>query len=600
MDELGELLVRVSADISDLQKGLATAGQAVTGFSNTTTKTTENLTGNFTNGLRQVSRELNQLAGAFALVGAAGIAPFVAALATSNSTVVSVGDTVTKLASIGQQFGQTIATDILPVLNSWADHLAGVLQWFNALDQPTRAAIEQGIYFAAMMALATAAVLKFISETVRVIDDVEKLTVRFLSMSQAQLAVVGTALIWVAVIGLIIAAMIKWKPVADTVMTTLQVGFQSVLIIINEVALGIGIMASVVVGGLQNIIDVLAKIPGPQQKWVQQAQAGIDGLKANIDDLNNKSLQNIIDLSQKITQEVKTGTGTWAQGFDNAKQHVIEFFNAYKNGNASSVQDTQKSQSVLVSMSNQLKELNTENSNQAFLTEKNNLNQGIALAKLYQDTWTKAHETVTQFAISSASTIENGLGTAIGNIVTGTETAAQAFADLGKQMIQMVINYFLQRAVSMALDAVFGNAMLAAAVATQTAAGAAIALAYAPAAAMVSLASFGTNGPPAGAAIAAISAEALTLSRPGLATGTDTVPAMLSPGEMVIPNTFAGAIRQGNLTLGGPQGNGAKESGDTINISIAATIANDIDITQLTKDVAYETQKQLRYVRNRR
>ena len=38
------------------------------------------------------------------------------------------------------------------------------------------------------------------------------------------------------------------------------------------------------------------------------------------------------------------------------------------------------------------------------------------------------------------------------------------------------------------------------------------------------------------------------------AEGTDTVPSMLSPGEMVVPRTFAEAIRAGDLSLSGKDG----------------------------------------------
>ncbi len=87
-----------------------------------------------------------------------------------------------------------------------------------------------------------------------------------------------------------------------------------------------------------------------------------------------------------------------------------------------------------------------------------------------------------------------------------------------------------------------------------------------------------------------------TISAQGFAEGTDTVPSMLSPGEMVVPRTFSDAVRAGDLSIGG--GNNQSGGEGDINITVNATIMQDMDISKLAKDLAYETQKQLRYVRN--
>jgi hypothetical protein len=59
---------------------------------------------------------------------------------------------------------------------------------------------------------------------------------------------------------------------------------------------------------------------------------------------------------------------------------------------------------------------------------------------------------------------------------------------------------------------------------------------------------------------AAISAGAMgaaqiaTIAAQPFSKGTDSVPSVLTPGEMVIPRSFAAAIRSGDLSLGGPGG----------------------------------------------
>jgi len=76
-----------------------------------------------------------------------------------------------------------------------------------------------------------------------------------------------------------------------------------------------------------------------------------------------------------------------------------------------------------------------------------------------------------------------------------------------------------------------------------------------------------------------------------LATGTDTVPAMLTPGEMVVPRSFSDAIRQGSLTLGGP-GGGAGGGGIQINI-YGGQFDSRERIAQLAEEIGFEIEKRI-------
>ena len=85
----------------------------------------------------------------------------------------------------------------------------------------------------------------------------------------------------------------------------------------------------------------------------------------------------------------------------------------------------------------------------------------------------------------------------------------------------------------------------------------------------------------------------------GFVTGTDSVPAMLSPGEMVVPRTFADAIRAGDLSLSGDGGAGGARRIDEVNINITldnVQIASDIDIDELTEQLGEDIEEKLRRV----
>lgn len=602
MDEsLGELIVQISADISQLQAGLAQANTSIQNFSN---KGNEGLN-TFTQGMRQTSRELSQLASAFALIGAAGIAPFVAALASSKDTVLSVNETMTQLGSVGAAFGRTIATDILPGLQQFTNSLNGLLNWFNNLDQPMRAAIENFILMGAQFALITAAILKFSSEAVRVTNDIALLTEKLLANGAAGLVMLGWISLVVVAIGLVIAAMVKWKSVADDVMTGLQVWFQGILVSINIVAMAFTGMGLVIIDTIGVLVEKFLQLIPPLRSWA----TAIDSARSTLSNLANQELANVIALGQKMGQEVTTGTGTWAQAFQGLSTSIQAAANAYHNGSNSMVTDTSNLNKQLITLANQLKELTLENVNQQFLTLKTNLNDAINMAKFYQSEFTTANQSITNGIIDTAKALQTNLSGAIGNIVSGAESGKQAFADLGQAMIKTIVDYIAQWVISNAILMALGKASQAASTATGIATGAALSAAYAPAALGAMIMSFGAAGDAAAAGFGvATTAEIAAMGAArgaggGFAEGTDTVPAMLSPGEMIIPTSFAQAIRAGKLSLSGGSNNNSSTTNDngtniTIQI-IGANIGNNQDVTNIARQIAQQTNRELQYPRRR-
>ena len=217
------------------------------------------------------------------------------------------------------------------------------------------------------------------------------------------------------------------------------------------------------------------------------------------------------------------------------------------------------------------------------------------LIQTYNDLWLRAHASMAAAANAFVQTLNTRLSTAITNIVTGAQTAGQAFKELGSAIVNMIVEYVVQQGVAFALSKVISLFIHT----TQTALAASISAAWAPAAAFVSLATFGANAAPAAAAISGVTGLAAALAVPhGFAEGTDSVPAMLSPGELIIPPTFADAIRSGNLSLSGKgRDNTQDQASPQITINVQAEIKNDLDVKKLAQQLAFETNRELRYVR---
>jgi hypothetical protein len=98
------------------------------------------------------------------------------------------------------------------------------------------------------------------------------------------------------------------------------------------------------------------------------------------------------------------------------------------------------------------------------------------------------------YIAQASQTVYQGLSTALTNIITGTQSAKEAFAALGKQMVAMVVGFIAQRMVAFALEktmAAIGIGLLKTATVANTAAAASLAGAWGAAATAAAIATFG-------------------------------------------------------------------------------------------------------------
>ena len=92
--------------------------------------------------------------------------------------------------------------------------------------------------------------------------------------------------------------------------------------------------------------------------------------------------------------------------------------------------------------------------------------------------------------------------------------------------------------------------------------------------------------------------QVATIAATQFQTGTDTVPALLTPGEIVVPRPFSDAIRAGDIVIGGP-GSEAGGKQVIINAPVEITVAGVLDeslIDTLTEMVGENIEEKLRRV----
>jgi tape measure domain-containing protein len=124
-----------------------------------------------------------------------------------------------------------------------------------------------------------------------------------------------------------------------------------------------------------------------------------------------------------------------------------------------------------------------------------------------------------------SGSLNKGIGDATARAIVFGDSFAQSIRQVAQAVLTQLISSFVQMGVTMLLNSLLGKTILASTTAASVAAGATVASAWAPAAAAVSLASFGTNA--IGAAAGVTSTFALTQ---GLASVSGSIPGFKDGG----------------------------------------------------------------------
>jgi hypothetical protein len=163
------------------------------------------------------------------------------------------------------------------------------------------------------------------------------------------------------------------------------------------------------------------------------------------------------------------------------------------------------------------------------------------------DTQKKANTSLWNEAGKLRDTFGKGVSQMTMDWVKGDLDVKKSFEDIGDQMLKVLVDWAVQTGINWALSKVFH----ATEVATAAATGASVAAAWAPAAAMVSLATFGGNSVPAMTGISATNALAMAWAVPkaeeggiikGSPGGTLLIAGEKNKDEAIIPLDRASGI----------------------------------------------------------
>lgn len=105
-----------------------------------------------------------------------------------------------------------------------------------------------------------------------------------------------------------------------------------------------------------------------------------------------------------------------------------------------------------------------------------------AMMETYQETYLAAHATTAQMVADLYDKAFSGLSSAITDIIMGTKTLGQAFQNLGKSLIQVIVEFYAKQLAGMLVNSAMAKSQTSAAVAQTAAEGASMAAALGPAA----------------------------------------------------------------------------------------------------------------------
>lgn len=180
------------------------------------------------------------------------------------------------------------------------------------------------------------------------------------------------------------------------------------------------------------------------------------------------------------------------------------------------------------------------------------------------------------------NSLSDGLANAAAKAIVFGESFKQALGDVSRQALAALIAGLIKIGIQMMLNFFLGETLATAAVAASVAQGSAIAVAYAPAAAAVSLATMGANSAPAmaGMEATAMTAGLLFLEEGGYTGNLDRKRiAGLVHGQEFVVN--ADATRRNRSALEA-MNRGGSAGGPSLNVTVINQSSAQIDVTRVS------------------
>ncbi len=503
-----KLIDEVSKTMNSIEGGLQR-------FANSATETGQKM--------KSFARELGTIGNTLTAVGAAITGPLLLAFNSAGKYSADVQRELNNLHTTANAFQVTLAQALVPVMNQLSNILANLLSMWNSLGPTQQALIIQTIFMIGVFIALSGVIVNCTRGMISYTASILKVTGATTAFISANLAAVAVWALIIIAVGTLIVLMWKFKAVSDAVLNTLELGVKAVYIGFLRLIEGVIMVVNGLLFVVEKMWQVFDKIYTFFNKGAKPAAAGIEDLRMKLNDFVTFAETDIGRVEKKM-ENIFGGEGDWAAGFDDMKTKIgslfsgltnpvnPDFFAGLKGGlNAgaadTSVQDYITKQAESIAQSRAMWQAWNDEKLSGALAAMQRENEFLSLGldaqqKAHQSMWTAVGQMRDAFAA--------GMSDLAMSMINGAIQAREFFNQLGQQMLKILIDWGIQKAINFALAQV----MHAAEVAIATATGAAIAAAWAPAAAMVSLATLGANSGPAIAGMTSAAATAQMLAIP--------------------------------------------------------------------------------------
>lgn len=317
MFDSGAITARLVLDAKDFYSGVQKAQQGIRSLGEGMQK--------FGDRIILSIRQLQRFASAMTFLGAGISAPLIAAFKASEKQSFAVRQEIEKLTNAANAFKVSLAESLIPIVEKFNNIITNLTQKWLSLSKSTRDTIVQIIFGTGIFLLFGGIISTIILKIALLIGFI----IKFGGALFAALSVPVTPIHWIIIgIGLITAAMIKWRTVATIVfnfieqqLNVIQFAFRQVVMFVQSLLYAISKLIAFTIGALQ-------KLPTPWKKNLNEARIFVDafanGVQEDFDKTFKGAQKNVKKIGYLFTNE-----GDLAGGFENVKGKVGEVVNAF-------------------------------------------------------------------------------------------------------------------------------------------------------------------------------------------------------------------------------------------------------------------------------
>lgn len=272
-------------------------------------------------------REISQVGNTFALFGGVLTGPFVLALRNASKTSFEVKEEFEKLRLVTDEFQRQVAQAVIPILSRFTNILLELLDRFNSLDPAFKNMILQGTLMAGIFLTLGGGVLSLSGKIISLVANLGSLLAAFVAFSVANPIFLSI----IVSVGALLALMISFKPVADTVMNAFEIMFKTLKAgFLGVKAANEEFIASIALG-LSKILAGYASLGLAGSEMMTNMANDLAMVAGDFQVFATRDLHEAEEALKDIGTIISSGEGDWSKSFEDVKAKVEAWIESLKN-----------------------------------------------------------------------------------------------------------------------------------------------------------------------------------------------------------------------------------------------------------------------------